>query len=147
MWTYFLFQNPFWNTQHKFPLLSGRFCLKMFISEHLHLSCRAGILGRAGRKNQFLDLTAMSHKMLILKSGIDFFLGSSPPPPSENQFNNGIDAHKEPIPGAHKSLNINTKGNIKHEGKKSRRHTLHIKISIFNYNRRHSDDIVINKFI
>ncbi len=57
------------------------------------------------KKTKYVIESAMSHKMLILKAGIDFVLGSSPPP-SENQFNNGIDSHKEPIPGAHKSLNI-----------------------------------------
>ncbi len=40
--------------------------------------------------------SAMSHKMLSFKAGIDFLLGSSLPP-SQNQFYNGIDSHKESI--------------------------------------------------
>ncbi len=34
----------------------------------------------------------MSHKMVIFKAGIDFVLG-----PPKNQFNDGIDSHKESI--------------------------------------------------
>ncbi len=39
----------------------------------------------------------MSHKMLILKAGIDFILVTPPPFSTENQFRDGIDSHKESI--------------------------------------------------
>ncbi len=68
-----------------------------------------------GRKNQFLELirnqvwNRVGHvqKSYIFKAGFDFaVIFSPPPPPPENRFRDGIDSHKESMPGVLKSLNI-----------------------------------------
>jgi hypothetical protein len=90
------------------------------MAETTYRETRAGILGRVmGGKivrwnwvgNTYGIDSAMTHKMLIFKAGIDFGLGSSPSHYPKNQFHDRIDSHKESIlwnqcPGVLKSLKI-----------------------------------------